>query len=72
MTLLFAQDAYEQVAEAYIAGLETLAARGGDLKRVASVASFFVSRIDTAIDALVAARLQAATDANESRRCCAA
>jgi transaldolase/glucose-6-phosphate isomerase len=59
VTLLFAQDTYERVAEAYTAGLETHAARGGDLKRVASVASFFISRIDTAIDALIAARLQA-------------
>ena len=66
MTLLFAQDSYERVAEAYIAGLETYAARGGDLKQVASVASFFISRIDTAIDTLIAARLQAGTDANET------
>ena len=65
VTLLFAQDAYEQVAEAYIGGLEQFAARGGDLKRVASVASFFISRIDTAIDALTAARLQATTNARE-------
>jgi len=66
VTLLFAQEVYEQVAEAYIAGLEKFAARGGDLKRVASVASFFISRIDTAIDALLAARLQATTDAREA------
>jgi transaldolase / glucose-6-phosphate isomerase len=66
VTLLFAQDVYERVAEAYIAGLETYAARRGDLKRVASVASFFISRIDTAIDALIAARLQAGTTANET------
>jgi transaldolase / glucose-6-phosphate isomerase len=59
VTLLFAQDSYERVAEAYIAGLQTHAGRGGDLKRVASVASFFISRIDTAIDTLIAARLQA-------------
>jgi transaldolase/glucose-6-phosphate isomerase len=59
VTLLFAQDTYEQVANAYISGLEHLAARGGDLTRMASVASFFVSRIDTAVDALVAERLQA-------------
>ena len=50
VTLLFAQSMYEQVAEAYIAGLEDLAGRGGDLSRVASVASFFVSRIDALID----------------------
>jgi hypothetical protein len=39
VTLLFAQDSYERVAEAYIAGLETYVARGGDLKQVASVAT---------------------------------
>jgi transaldolase / glucose-6-phosphate isomerase len=65
VTLLFAQDAYEQVAEAYIAGLETFAAGGGDPGRVASVASFFISRIDTAIDAIAAERLQASTSARE-------
>jgi transaldolase/glucose-6-phosphate isomerase len=65
VTLLFAQDVYEQVAEAYIAGLEKYAAQRGDLKRIASVASFFISRIDTAIDTLAAARLQAGTTANE-------
>jgi transaldolase / glucose-6-phosphate isomerase len=66
VTLLFAQDSYERVAEAYIAGLEAYAGRGGDLKKVASVASFFISRIDTAIDALIAARLQEGTDANQT------
>jgi transaldolase/glucose-6-phosphate isomerase len=66
VTLLFAQDAYERVAEAYIAGLEARAASGGDLRRVASVASFFVSRIDTAIDALIAKRLQGTVNANEA------
>ena len=50
VTLLFAQEVYEKVAEAYIAGLEDLAARGGDLKKMASVASFFISRIDTLVD----------------------
>ena len=47
VTLLFAQQVYEQVAEAYIAGLEQFAASGGDVSKVASVASFFISRIDT-------------------------
>jgi transaldolase/glucose-6-phosphate isomerase len=51
VTLLFAIDVYEQVAEAFIAGLEDYAASGGDVARLASVASFFVSRIDTQIDA---------------------
>jgi transaldolase/glucose-6-phosphate isomerase len=51
VTLLFANDVYEQVAEAFIAGLSDRAAGGGDPSRLASVASFFVSRIDTQIDA---------------------
>jgi transaldolase len=63
VTLLFALEAYERVTEPYIAGLEKLVARGGDPKRVASVASFFISRIDTAIDALIAKRVQASTNA---------
>src|SRR5215472_4511003 len=46
ITLLFAQKAYEEVVEAYLSGLEALAAKGGDLSRISSVASFFVSRID--------------------------
>jgi transaldolase/glucose-6-phosphate isomerase len=50
ITLLFAVDVYEQVVEAYISGLEELARAGGDISRVGSVASFFVSRIDTAVD----------------------
>ena len=66
VTLLFAQDLYGRVAEAYIAGLEKYAASRGDLKRVASVASFFISRIDAAIDTLAAARLQAGANANEA------
>ena len=65
VTLLFARDMYEQVAEAYIAGLEDLVARGGDPLGVASVASFFVSRIDTAVDAALAARMESATDPKE-------
>jgi transaldolase/glucose-6-phosphate isomerase len=60
VTLLFAQEVYERVAEAYIAGLEDLAKRGGDLSRVASVASFFVSRIDSLIDAQLADRIKTA------------
>lgn len=50
VTLLFAQDVYERVAETYMAGLTDLLASGGDPSQVASVASFFVSRIDTLID----------------------
>jgi transaldolase/glucose-6-phosphate isomerase len=65
VTLLFAQEVYERAAEAYIAGLEALVARGGDPAAVASVASFFVSRIDTAIDGLIDARLSEGVDARE-------
>jgi transaldolase/glucose-6-phosphate isomerase len=50
ITLLFSVHVYEQVAEAYIAGLEELSQAGGDVSRVGSVASFFISRIDTQVD----------------------
>ncbi|MFQ5802180.1 MAG: bifunctional transaldolase/phosoglucose isomerase [Candidatus Methylomirabilales bacterium] len=65
VTLLFAQETYEHVAEAYIAGLGKRAAQGGDVRRVASVASFFISRIDTAIDAMLTTKLKTATNAGE-------
>jgi transaldolase len=50
VTLIFGLPRYEAVAEAYIRGLERLVEAGGDPKRVASVASFFVSRVDTEAD----------------------
>jgi transaldolase/glucose-6-phosphate isomerase len=53
VTLIFSLDAYRRVMEAYIAGLEDLAERGGDVSRVSSVASFFLSRIDTVVDNLL-------------------
>jgi transaldolase/glucose-6-phosphate isomerase len=62
VTLLFAQEVYEQVAEAYIAGLEELAKRGGDLKKSAGVASFFISRIDTLVDSMIDDKLKATND----------
>jgi len=62
VTLLFSQKMYEQVAEAYIDGLEALSATGKSPRGVASVASFFISRIDSAIDALLTARLKAGAD----------
>ncbi len=55
VTLLFANDNYEQVARAYIEGLEEFGRGDGDLKRVASVASFFVSRVDNVVDKALAA-----------------
>ena len=63
ITLLFAQDVYEKVAEAYIAGLEDLQAHGGNLNKMASVASFFISRIDTLVDSILNDRLKKTTDA---------
>jgi transaldolase / glucose-6-phosphate isomerase len=65
VTLLFAQEVYEKVAEAYIAGLEALAARGGNLKKMAGVASFFISRIDTLIDSKLNEKLKATSDTNQ-------
>jgi len=50
VTLIFSLDRYNAIIEAYISGLETFASAGGDLSRVHSVASFFVSRVDTEVD----------------------
>jgi transaldolase len=68
VTLLFAQEVYQQVAEAYIAGLEQLAAKGGDVSKIASVASFFISRIDTLVDSIVEQRLKTAKDEGEKTK----
>jgi transaldolase/glucose-6-phosphate isomerase len=57
VTLLFAQETYEQAAAAYLGGLESLAQQGRKLGKVASVASFFISRIDTAVDNWIAMHL---------------
>jgi transaldolase len=65
VTLLFSQQVYEQIAEAYVAGLEQLAANGGDVSKMASVASFFISRIDSAIDKVVEAKLKTSKDPAE-------
>jgi transaldolase/glucose-6-phosphate isomerase len=68
ITLLFAQAVYEQVVEAYLSGLEVLAANGGDISQIASVASFFVSRIDTAVDKLLDDKIAQANDPDEKAR----
>src|SRR6202050_997128 len=52
VTLLFAQEVYEKVAEAHTTGLEDLAKHGGTLKKIRSVASFFISRIDSLVDSM--------------------
>ena len=56
VTLLFARSMWRRVAEAHMAGLERRAGAGGDVARVASVASFFVSRIDAAVDKALGGR----------------
>jgi len=65
ITLLFAQSAYEQVAEAYLAALEARAAKGQDVSQIASVASFFVSRIDSLVDSTIDAKQKIATDSGK-------
>ena len=62
VTLLFAQSVYEEVAAAYIDGVEKFAASGGDVSRIASVASFFISRIDSLVDSLVGDKLKNESD----------
>lgn len=61
VTLLFAVSAHDRVIEAYLTGLERRADAGHSLAHVASVASFFVSRVDSAIDAALDARVAAGT-----------
>jgi len=67
VTLLFAQEAHVRVAEAYIEGLEVLRAAGKDVSKVASVASFFVSRIDSLVDSILASRIKNASSPQESK-----
>jgi transaldolase/glucose-6-phosphate isomerase len=68
ITLLFSQDVYVEVAEAYLAGLEKYVAGGGDPSHVASVASFFVSRIDSAVDKQLDEKIARANDPSEKER----
>jgi len=64
ITLLFGVGRYADVATAYIEGLSTFVEHGGDAAQISSVASFFVSRIDTLVDAIIAKRLATVTDAS--------
>src|SRR5262252_1214962 len=68
ITLLFSQQVYADVAEAYISGLEAFAKKGGDPHKVSSVASFFVSRIDTLVDEELDKKIAAATDSAQKAR----
>src|SRR3981081_1892244 len=65
ITLLFAQSVYEEVAEAFLSALEARAAKGQDIGHIASVASFFVSRIDTLVDSKIDEKLKTTTDAGQ-------
>jgi transaldolase/glucose-6-phosphate isomerase len=67
ITLIFSLARYEQVMEAYLSGLERRVAAGGDLRRIRSVASFFVSRVDTKVDAAIEQALPRATGADQDR-----
>ncbi len=62
VTLLFSQQVYEEVAAAYIDGVERYAAGGRDVSQLASVASFFISRIDSLVDSLINDQLKKETD----------
>jgi len=62
VTLLFAQGVYEEVAAAYIDGVEKFAATNNDVSKIASVASFFISRIDSLIDSMLGDQIKKETD----------
>jgi transaldolase / glucose-6-phosphate isomerase len=68
ITLLFSQSVYLEVAEAYLSGLEAYVAGGGDPSHVASVASFFVSRIDSVVDKELDEKIAQANDPAEKER----
>jgi transaldolase/glucose-6-phosphate isomerase len=67
VTLMFNRKHYRDVALAYIGGLQDLASKGGDLSRVHSVASFFVSRVDTLVDKRLDEKAAAAAGAERER-----
>ena len=67
ITLMFNRKHYREVANAYLEGLSEFAANGGDVSHVHSVASFFVSRVDTLVDKLLGERIQKASGAEKAR-----
>jgi transaldolase/glucose-6-phosphate isomerase len=67
VTLIFSVDRYAEVVEAYLSGLEVLQKNGGDLRKVASVASFFVSRVDTKVDKILTDKIQLSNDPAQKR-----
>jgi transaldolase len=68
ITLMFALENYEQVADAYMCGLEQRLQAKQSIAQIASVASLFVSRVDTKVDKLLAAKIDATSDEGERER----
>lgn len=68
ITLIFSLDSYRQVTEAYLSALEDRNAEGKDISHIASVASFFVSRVDTLVDKLLEDKGKATSDSAEQQR----
>ncbi|HET9781215.1 MAG TPA: bifunctional transaldolase/phosoglucose isomerase [Candidatus Dormibacteraeota bacterium] len=67
ITLIFSVDRYAEVVEAFLSGLEKLHKSGGDLRKVASVASFFVSRVDTKVDKMLAEKVTGTDDSRQKQ-----
>jgi transaldolase len=68
ITLIFSIENYGQVAEAYLSALEERSAKGQDISRIASVASFFVSRVDVLVDKLLEDKIKTLSDSTEQQR----
>jgi transaldolase len=68
ITLIFSLENYGQVAEAYLSALEERSSKGQDISRVASVASFFVSRVDVLVDKLLEDKIKTMNDSTEQQR----
>lgn len=68
ITLIFALESYKKVADAYLSALEARVGEGKDISHMASVASFFVSRVDTLVDKLLEDKVKASSDATEQQK----
>jgi transaldolase len=68
ITLIFSLQNYREVADAFISALEARLAEGKDISRIGSVASFFVSRVDTLVDKLLDEKIKASTDSAEQQK----
>ena len=68
VTLIFSLDSYRAVADAYLTGLEERNGRGEDISKIASVASFFVSRVDTLVDQLLEDKAKVSSDTSEQQK----